>query len=255
MILEEASGLVASFANAGYLWTINDSGNGSEVFLINERANIVMTYELTGIKNRDWEDISIGPGQDEDSKYLYVGEIGDNDARYEYKYLYRLKEPVFDGTEDNRSIEKIDTLVIKLPDGKRDMESMAIDQRNGDLYMISKREQQVNVYNVLAQQLVPGDTIVPEKIGTLPYHNVVAVDFTSDAGELLMKTYDAIYYWPRPDSLSIQQVLSTEPVLLDYESEPQGESLAWTVDGSGFYTLSESVDKKKAHLYFYKKVK
>lgn len=252
--LEEASGLTASYSNSGYLWTINDSGNAAEIFLIDDKAKIAMTCKLTGIKNRDWEDITIGPGPCENSKYLYVGEIGDNEAKYEYKYLYRLPEPIFDGTEQNRLIEKIDTLVISLPDGKRDMESMVIDQTTGDLYLISKREENVNVYYVTAHQLIPGDTIVPEKIETLQFHNVVAVDFTADASELLLKTYDEIYYWKRPDSLSIQEVLSTKPVRLDYESEPQGESLAWTVEGDGFYTLSESVDKKSAQLYFYKRI-
>jgi len=252
--LEEASGLVASFQNPGKLWTLNDSGNPSEIFLLNDKGEIEMTCKLKKVDNRDWEDIAIGPGPNESIKYLYVGEIGDNEAKYEYKYLYRMEEPLFDG-EKKISIEKFDTLVINLPDGKRDMESITIDQVTGDLYLFSKREENINVYRSIASTLVPGDTLVPEKIGTMPYHNVVAVDFTLDSKELLIKTYDEIYYWNRPDSLSIQQVLLTAPILLDYKREPQGEAVAWSIDGGGFYTLSETTEHTKGKLYFYKRAK
>lgn len=252
--LEEASTLVASYRNPGSLWTLNDSGNPAEIFLIDNSAKILMTCMFNKIENRDWEDIAIGPGSNDSTKYLYVGEIGDNDAKYNFKYLYRLEEPVFQGGS-RIFIEKFDTIVVSLPDGKRDMESITIDQTTGDLYLISKREENVNLYRAPASTLIPGDTIVPEKLGTLPFHNVVAVDFTWDSKELLIKTYDQIYYWERPDSLSIPQVLLTDPVEINYKREPQGESVAWTLDGSGFYTLSESVNGKKASLYFYKRTR
>ena len=251
--LEEASALVASYGNPDMLWTLNDSGNPAEIFLIDDRGAIVMACTLQKVKNRDWEDIAIGPGPGR-SKYLYIGEVGDNEAKYDYKYLYRLAEPTFRG-ERGISIEKFDILVVSLPDGKRDMEAIAIDQATGDLYLISKREEQVHLYRSPAATLVPGDTLVPEKVCTLPFHNVVAADFSPDAKELLVKTYDEIHYWPRPDSLSIPQVLQTTPISLAYKREPQGEAIAWALDGMGFYTLSESVEGQAATLYFYKKVK
>lgn len=253
-VLEEASTLVASYGNPGKLWTLNDSGNPAEIFLINDKGAIEMTCKLNKVNNRDWEDIAIGPGPNDSTKYLYIGEIGDNNAKYDFKYLYRVVEPIFRG-DKKIFLEKIDTLVVSLPDGKRDMESITIDQNTGNLYLISKREEHVNLYRAPAGSLVARDTIVPEKIGTLPLYQVVAVDFTSDAKELLVKTYDGIYYWERPDSLSIQQALLTDPIKLDYSREPQGESIAWALDGSGFYTLSESIDNKRATLYFYKRAK
>ncbi|MEQ8425579.1 MAG: hypothetical protein RIA63_12770, partial [Cyclobacteriaceae bacterium] len=187
---------------------------------------IVLTCKLMNIKNREWEDISKGPGPNDSTKYLYIGEIGDNDAKYDSKYLYRVVEPTFKG-DKKISIEEIETFVINLPDGKRDMETITIDQTTGDLYLISKREENVNVYLARASTLVPGDTLVPEKIGILPFHNVVAANFSQDSKEILIKTYDEIYYWNRPDSLSIQQVLQNDPIKLNYRSEPQGESIAW----------------------------
>lgn len=252
--LEEASGLVASFQNPGKLWTLNDSGNPPEIFLLNDKGEIEMTCKLKKVDNRDWEDITIGPGPTDSTKYLYIGEIGDNDAKYDYKYLYRVTEPTFKG-DKKISIEKFDTIVISLPDGKRDMESITIDQTTGDLYLVSKREQNVNLYLAPAATLVPGDTLVPEKIGTLPFHNVVAVNFSLDSKELLVKTYDEVYYWSRPDTVSILQTLLNNPIELNYKREPQGESVAWALDGSGFYTLSETTKDTSGKLYFYKRAK
>lgn len=252
--LEEASALVASYKNPGKLWTLNDSGNPPEIFLLNDKGEIEMICKLKKIDNRDWEDIAIGPGPNDSIKYLYIGEIGDNEAKYDYKYLYRLEEPSFDG-DRKLSIDRFDTLVISLPDGKRDMEAITIDQVTGDLYLFSKREENINMYKSMANTLIAGDTIVPEKIGTLPYHNVVAADFTIDSKELLIKTYDEVYYWQRPDSLSIQQVLLNDPLLLNYKREPQGEAIAWSWDGAGFYTLSETTEHTKGKLYFYRRAK
>lgn len=251
-ILEEASGLVASKANPGYLWTINDSGNPAEVFLLNDEAEIVMTCKLKKVDNRDWEDITIGPGPVAGKNYLYVGEIGDNDAKYDLKYLYRFEEPHF--KKDKKiTIEAFDTLIIKLPDGARDMEAMAVDQVKEDIYFVSKREENVNVYWLHGNELITRDTLIPEKLISLPYHNTVAFGISFDSGELLLKTYDELYYWKKADSLSIAQTLFTPPTLLNYTREPQGEAIAWSLDGKGFYTLSESVDNEKAKLYYYKR--
>lgn len=244
--------MVASVTNPGYLWTHNDSGNPAEVFLLNAKAEIVMTCKLKDVKNRDWEDITIGRVSGQEGSYLFIGDIGDNDAKYPLKYIYRFAEPVYTG-DDKISIEKFDTLIIQLPDGARDTESLATDHKTGDLYLISKREENVNVYWMPVASLIAGDTLVPEKITTLPYHNIVAADFSFSGNELLIKTYNEILYWSLSNSTTILQALKTEPVYLTYKPEPQGEAIAWSLDLAGFYTLSESKEGERAKLYYYKR--
>ena len=251
--LEEASGLVASITNPGYLWTLNDGGNPSEIFLLDNEGDIKLTCKLKNIDNRDWEDIAIARDPKDSLVYLYVGDIGDNDAKYGFKYIYRLEEPLFE-KNDKISINEFETLIIKLPDAIRDMEAMAIDHATGDLYMVSKREQNVNVYLLDYNSIFKSDTLVPTIVGTIPYFNTVAIDISFDSKEILLKTYDEVYYWKKPDTVSIAQTLSSWPVRLDYKKEPQGESIAWNLDGSGFYTLSES-NHSRARLYFYQKAK
>jgi len=90
-------------------------------------------------------DVAIGPGAKRNKKYVYVAEIGDNNAQYDFKYLYRFEEPsIKDGAE--QIIKNVETLVIKMPDGKRDTETLMIDPSTNDIYIISKREEKVHLY-------------------------------------------------------------------------------------------------------------
>jgi len=246
--LVEASGLVESIANPGYLWSVNDSGNSAEVFLIDTLAKIKLVGKLN-VKNRDWEDIAIGAGPIEGKKYVYVADIGDNLGIHDYKYIYRFEEPLLkDGP--TQTITKFDTLVIKLPDGKRDSETLMIDPTNNDLYIISKREKHVHVY---LQHYPYPDTLRLAKVLKIPFTRIVAGSISPNGQEILLKDYENIYYWKRSGEKSLIELLAKEPIELAYKPEAQGESICWNHDASGYYTLSESHQGKIAQLKFYKR--
>lgn len=250
--LTELSGLAASSKNKGYLWSINDSGNGPEVFLIDEGLNIKLTCTLAGIENRDWEDIAVGPGPDATKTYVYVGEIGDNEAAYPLKYIYRFEEPDASASGDEISITKFDTITFRLADKQKDTEALLINPLNKNLYIISKREEPVVVYE-LKYPYSKHDTLTADSIASLPLTQIVAGDFSADGKEILMKNYNNVYYWDNFSSQPLIDVLKTKPKEIRYEVEPQGESIAWARDGSGFYTISEMNKKKKTFLYFYQR--
>lgn len=247
--LEEASGLIASVANPGYLWSQNDSGNAAEVYLLNEKAEIVMTCVLEGIENRDWEDITIGPGPEEGKQYLYVAEIGDNSARYPYKVLYRFEEPVRAG--ERITITKTDTIALALSDGVRDTEAIMVDPVTNNFYISSKREDSVRLYEITYP--FSADTVTAQKVATLPFRNIVAAGISPGGDEVVMKDYGHIYYWRRTGRESIPTLLQTAATRLAYQPEPQGESIAWKRDGSGFFTLSETAKKTPGVLLFYER--
>lgn len=247
--LEEASGLIASIENPGYLWTLNDGRNPAEIYLIDEKAEIVMTCKLKNIVNRDWEDITIGPGPEEGVNYLYVADIGDNDAVYPFKILYRIKEPK--RSEKKIELTQIDTLVIKLPDGKRDSESIMVDPITNYFYIISKREKEVRLYEIRFP--FESDTLQAVSLSKLPLTSIVAANISPDGSEVLLKNYTDVYYWKRGENQPILSLLLSDPIKLNYTPEHQGEAIAWKRDGSGFYTLSESSLMTEANLYFYKR--
>lgn len=249
MKLEEASGLVASAAHPGYFWTHNDSGNSAELFLIDSTAHITATMPLGNVSNRDWEDITLGPGPDPDKNYVYVGDIGDNKGQHQFKIIYRLEEPT--GIE-NKRIENFDTLFIQLPDGPRDSETLMIDPISSNMFIVSKREDSVRLY-LFSNTWKSGDTLTAELKIKMPYNLTVAADISADGSEVLLKNYDHIFYWKRKGSEPIADLLSQTPLELKYKPEKQGESIAWKRDGSGYYTLSESTTHERARLLFYKR--
>lgn len=249
--LEEASGLVASLNNVDHYWSHNDSGNPPEIFLIDQQASIKLICRIEGIKNRDWEDIAIGAGPKEGMTYVYIGDIGDNRAEYPVKFIYRFEEPVFTG-QTELIISDYDTLIVKLPDAVRDSEALTIDPISNDMILVSKREDSVRVYQVNYYK-DKHDTLLAQRIAILPLHNINAADVSANGMEVLMKDYDRIYYWKRESTESIGELLSKKPIRLPYRNGPQDEAIAWKRDGSGFFTLGETVKGNGGNLVLHKR--
>ena len=251
-MLEEVSGLAASISNPGLMWVHNDSHNSSQIFLIDDKIQIHLTCTLQGVTNRDWEDITVGPGPEPGKTYIYVGEIGDNLAQFEYKIIYRFEEPVLKKEQSEFTITHFDKIIFKLADGKKDTEALLINPLTKDLYIISKREEPVYVYELKYPYAV-SDTLVANSITTLPLTQIVAGAFSADGKEILLKNYQAVYYWQVDESKSIVDVFKDKTKVLPYIEEPQGEALTFARDGSGYYTLSEKVKGEKSFLLFYKR--
>ena len=250
--LTEASGIVVSRSNPEVIWSHNDGGDQARLFLIGPEGDDLGEFQLADIKNRDWEDIAIGPGPEEGKTYIYVGEIGDNLSRYEEKMIYRTIEPDVSSTSEKfaNEITDIETIRFKFSDGPRDAETLLIDPLSKDLYIISKREPRVGIY-VLKYPYSTTGTNVAEKVGEIGLSSVVGGDISADGKEVLIKTYSAVYCWQKEGDEDLATLLEKEPVKLPYFREPQGEAIAWKDDGSGFYTVSEEPQGIQANLYFY----
>lgn len=251
--LEEVSGLAASWVNPGYLWTHNDSGNPAEVYLVDEKLNIRMSCRLKGVKNRDWEDIAVGPGPEENKRYVYVADIGDNNARHALKFIYRFEEPVLDDARRDITIDAFEKISFRLEDGKKDTEAVMIHPETRNIYIVSKREKPVVVYEI-KYPYSSGETLTAKKVATLPLTQIVSASISSDGNEVIMKNYDHIYYW-RIEGKTIAEALQGKPHLLRYTEEPQGEAIAFRRDGLGFYTLSETIIGEKVFLLYYERKK
>jgi hypothetical protein len=250
--MEEASGLAASIGNPGLFWTHNDSGNKPEIFLIDEKLDIRLTCKLKGVKNRDWEDIAVGPGPEAGKNYVYVADIGDNMAMFQYKYIYRFEEPTFT-RENELIISNFDTISFQLPDEKKDTESLLVHPKTKDIYVISKREEPVYVYE-LKYPYSTHDILTATKVMPLPFSQAVGADFSADGSEVIIKNYRNVYYW-KVQGRPLSEALKERPYVVEYKEEPQGEAITFARDGSGFYTLSEKVKGESSYLYFYPRKK
>jgi hypothetical protein len=253
--IKEASGIAASRANPGVLWVHNDSGDKNRVFAMNEKGKNLGDYYLENCEARDWEDIAAGPGPVDGESYLYIGDIGDNDAKHKIKYVYRFIEPRLlpDETSKNHIVKNIDILRFRYPDGKRDAEALMVDPLTKNFYVISKREMNVKVYMAPFPQ--PMDSVsILKCINTLDLAMIVAADISPSGLEIIMKNYHEIYYWKRLPGESIKKALSRKPKKIPYTKEPQGEAVTWDSKGSGYFTISEEGGGFPCHLYYYPRV-
>ena len=258
--LNETSGLVVSRKNLGVLWAHNDSGDSARLFALDTKGKHLGTYKLSGAAAYDYEDMATGPGPVAGAQYLYVGDIGDNaKARSDVK-VYRAIEPAVSASQApvTTDISKVAKLVFSYPDGAHDAETLLVDPKNGDLYIVVKDLNGVSpVYRSAAPHDVTG-TRKMTKVTTLTFGKglLAGAKFTmttagdvSPAGDrILIKTYLDIFLWRRAPGVALWKALETKPCALPVAAEPQGEAIAFDAKTRGFYTLSE---QKNQPLYLY----
>ncbi len=232
--LDEISGMVCSRILKGVIYVHNDSGGEAAVYLLDSLGNSVGTIEFLGTKNRDWEDIAIGPGVDGRS-YIYVGEIGDNNAVHEEVVIYRIPEP--ENINPNTQVIPQKT-TLKYPGGARDAESLMVDPISGDIFILSKRDSLNTLYRLPADKFGDGEAEL-EELNKLPFTSATAADISADGSQILVKNYLTIFYWKRNPRETVMKAMSREPIQLPYSPEPQGEAIGFLPSGKAYYTLSE----------------
>jgi len=244
--LNEISGLACSRVLPGMIYVHNDSGGEAAIYLLDSLGNNVGKIEFLGTNNRDWDDMAVGPGSDCNS-YIYVGEIGDNNAVHEEIVIYRIPEP--DAFYPiSRTLPQKTTL--KYPGGSRDAESLMVDPISGDIFILSKRDSLNTLYRLPVDKFGNSETELEELI-KLPITGAVAADISADGSQILVKNYFSVYYWKRKKGETVEQAMSREPIELPYSPEPQGEAIGFLPSGKAYYTLSEERFDVKPVLYKY----
>lgn len=235
------------------IWVINDSGNSPDLHLIDNSGQLRHSYRVNNATNFDWEDIAIYTNAHIEETNLYIADIGDNFAIRNYIEIFELSEPDYSKNQDS-TIEIKNRYLFQYEDGPRDAESLLVDPVNSDILIISKREQQVRIYKA-PTVLSSIDTMQLAFISALPFHNITAGDISAKGDEVLLKNYNAIFYWKKKRDEPITKTLLNPHEILYYSPEPQGESITWRVDADGFYTLSEKNNLIPQVLYFYERNK
>ncbi len=252
--IAEASGIAASHLNPNVLWTHNDSGNPANIFPMTPAGANLGTYSVTGATNTDWEDIAIGPGPVNGTQYIYVGDIGDNNAVRTSINVYRMVEPVVSDTQAPISTSIAGAAKITLayptvndpqgnPQGPQDAESLFVDPLTRDIYIVTKRLAVKHVYKAAYPQATSGTTTVT-LVATLNNSNwITAADISPDGNEIIMRagaTNTGLMYI-RPAGGTISDAFATTPISIPLLSEVQGEAIGFDPLGRGYYTTSEGV--------------
>jgi len=255
--MDEISGIAASGINEGLYYVHNDSGDTSRFFAITPDGQAKATIYFKGDAKEhygvnDCEDIAVGPGPVKGKSYVYLGDIGDNDAKYKYITVYRLEEKKAWAKE---GVVKADAAPIhlKYPDGPKDAETLMVDPIEKLIYIVSKRQDSVTVYTT-PLKYKRNDTLVLTKRcklffpGLRLFKWITAGDISKDGTQVLLKSYTKVYYWKRDGDEPIWKTMQKKPRMLPYTQEKQGEAIGFTPDGKGYYTTSEGV---YSPIYYY----
>lgn len=246
--LVEASGLEESYTNPGYFWTHNDSGGDPALYLIDTTGSVKMIVMLEGLTNRDWEEIvTIRRGG---KSWIYVAEIGDNKAVHEQVSLIEIQEPKYQGnTNVVVAAKDIKIMSFQYAEGARDAEALLFDSQSNEFVLITKREENSMVYSFPFQS---GDEIITvTSKGSIPSRNFTAAD-ANETGEVLLKHYNAIFFWGASNQRIADRILQWNPVEIPYTPEPQGEAICWM--GKDFYTISEKNKGKPQEMLVFKRM-
>jgi hypothetical protein len=239
--VDETSGIADSRTMPGTLWAQQDSGSPPELALLGHDGQLRGKLRIPNATNRDWEDLAIGPGPQPDLTYLYIGEIGDNNAQYGQYTIYRLPEPR-NLTDAVSSVERIN---FRYPDGARDAETLMLDPQTRDIYIVSKNESKVRLYRLPYPQSTT-ELLTAESLGELPIDGtqlqskVTGGCISADGSEILLRSYLFVYYWSRGSGQSVADAMQrTTARELVHRLEPQGEAICFARDSRGYFTLSE----------------
>jgi hypothetical protein len=176
--LKESSGLVVSRTQPGVLWTHNDGGGRRRQILygVNRSGELLATFPVTGVELSDWEDIA-----NDDKDNLFIGDIGNNDAKRNRLFVHRVHEPNAHGPRVELKPEM--SWELRFPGEPFDCESLFIQDQVG--YVISKmfNDQHAVIYKF---SLAPTNKpIVLEEVAKLPVTSPVTGAALSKDNRLL----------------------------------------------------------------------
>ena len=253
----ETSGIAASSINPDIYYVHNDSGDTSRFFAITPNGKLKTTIYFNGNEHEtlgvhDCEDIAVGPGPVRGKSYVYIGDIGDNNNWRPFITIYRIPEKK-SWAKDSLTNVTATAINLKYPDGAKDAETLMVDPTEKLFYIVSKRGDTVSVYTAPLKSAARDTLILTKRAklffpGFSPFKWITAGDISKDGQQILLKSYEKVYYWRRQPNEHLWETMVRKPEELRYKAEKQGEAIGFTPDGKGYYTTSEGVF---APIYYY----
>lgn len=251
--VDEASGLAASALNPGVFWVHNDSGDTPRAFAMRTDGTVLARYNLTGATATDWEDMARGPGPVSGIDYLYLADIGDNSASRSFITVWRVPEPVVDPGTVGAEIELAGAVALEMeyPAGAHDAETLLSDPLTGDLFVITKCRSSAGCTNGVSRVFrypfphQDGVRITLTEVATISFtgpeffHSATAGDVSSSGDRIAVRTYTQALLWQREPGDTIADALATTPCPIAVPPQIQGETLAFSIDGASYSSVSE----------------
>jgi glucose/arabinose dehydrogenase len=237
--LPEASGVAISRTTAGRLWVHNDSG-APVLYAVDAAGKVSAKVTVSNARVEDWEAITSGPCAS--ASCLYIGDIGDNDAKRTHVTVYRMAEPKGAGSVPAEAFH------ATYPDGAHDAESLLVAP-DGSLLIVTKGDTgPVAVYR-FPRELKSGAPMRLERVGQLSARptakqRVTDAAISSDGQWIALRTNDALTFYRAPEFLRGEFREDARQDLTAF-GEPQGEGVAFGT-GDVVHLAGEGGGKKAA---------
>jgi len=233
---DEISGIAASRKNPDVFWVHNDHSNSSTavIYAMTSSGKNLGTFYLNGAVKRDYEDIAIGPGPISGTDYIYVGDIGDNDANSYYGSV---------------SLTGVDAINLKYTAGPRDAEILMVYPNNADIYILTKRINPTQVYKASYPQSTTQTTTL-SLMTTINASWFTGGDISPDSKYVIITDYYQNRLWPILPGQQPWQAFANQPCAVPAVSQPQREAICFSPDSQGYYTTSEGYQKP---IYYFQK--
>ena len=246
--LTESSGLARSDRTRNRFWSHNDSGGETRIYAFNAWGRKTGQCQLISITAEDWEDMA--SYTDDGVARLLVADCGDNDAKRDSVSLYLLDEP--DPDQSTRT-NKIQKMSVGYPDGPRDCEAVAVDQKRKQIVLIAKsRLPAAGIYALPlpTRNMNPtvAEKVTASRLGTLPLSMITAMDLDPISGDIWVINYFQAFQFRCLDRYEpIAKQLARIPQAFDLPRLKQIEAVA--VDRSqSVWVTSEGLPARMVRL-------
>ena len=239
----ELSGLVAT--STGYV-TVNDSNFDPariRIFVLDRGCKVTRTVSYPTAA-RDPEDLAIGP-----DGTLWVADIGDNATSETHRTTIAVwRVPDTGSPVINR---------LTYPDGPHDAEALLIDGAGRPVIVTKEMTGVASIYTTTGPlqpnttagvpltkvgEFKPQPTGVINPFGLIGEQLVTGAASSPDHHRVAVRTYAAAYEWDVPDGDVVKAITTKTPRYTPLPDEVQGESIAYTTDGTAFLTVSDRTD-------------
>jgi hypothetical protein len=249
-VAPESSGIVASSKSSGVFFVVDDGTGVNRINAIRANGSLVARIRVEGMDSQNAEALSAGPCESSGQRCLYIGDIGDNNARRKHITVYRLAEPAV--APAPKSPVAADVWQYTYPDGPHNAESLVVAP-DGSLLIITKSAPDDSTGAVPPHRIYRGKSgggmlqFISSFTPPNPEHRLqslftgtVVTDANYSQGRMLLLTYDEVieYRAPEPNSDPAtfpswphRQLLAPEMI--------QSEGITADPSGCGYEVTSE----------------